>query len=388
MQRSDISLTTSHGLASSIPSSSTTLPFAIADPHQPAGRHLGQRPFVPHTIASNHETTSSSSDYIRRQMSTSGSGPDLSWDLFGATNTYPHTTSHFRSSAREPTPRLQEVPVPFDPWPAVRAHTQLRQSMENSGMSSAEISSATTKAAPLFSCNADGTYVQHDIPRESWGKRFPLCTLFCRVADSLRVELYVGLLFLFDSDKIRQDLIAQHTSRSFQSTFQTSSSFPDPSLSSTLSVAVPQLLKLPVILTLKLFQQFTGELVLTDLCLHHFVLPGAAWDSVSAYSEAVENLVSVACLVFGSHMDEHFGGPLRAFLLRARGLSQVVGYDSVVCTIRHQQCPVQSLVFLPSSLPRPFHGKPCGSCETWMGTSLGCTAVFCHCRLPFCCTFP
>jgi hypothetical protein len=83
------------------------------------------------------------------------------------------------------------------------------------------------------------------------------------------------------------------------------------------------LLKLPVITTLKLFQEFTGEVVWTDLRLHHFVPVGSAWDSVLSYSVAVENLVSIACLVFGPHMESHFGDPLRRLLQRARCLPQL-----------------------------------------------------------------
>lgn len=221
-------------------------------------------------------------------------------------------------------PRLESVPlsIPSTVAAATRealSQSQLRSNLTLAGTSEDEIAALTAKAPPVIMTDEDGDPFIHECTRDVLERRRPATTVFRRFATDKLIQDFVGKMFYFSAEALKVKLVSQHSARSFldiatESQPSMSSSALDPAL----ATAVPSLLQLPVVVNVKLFSEFCGQTPWLDLRLHHFVLPGTLWDNIVSFTQASDNLVAVAALVFGSHMVTALGDPISSFLFRAR----------------------------------------------------------------------
>lgn len=197
----------------------------------------------------------------------------------------------------------------------------LRDDLLAAGKSSVDIYAETPKAPGLVVLDEDGDPFVYDCTKENLEKRKGYSVVFRRFASDDLVARYVGPIFVFNVDLIRQDLSNDHQIRLFFEITGNPANLPPSvrSLPTHVTSQIPHLLLLPVVTSPKHFEQFVGYAPWNDLSLRHFVPPHAPWNSITSITEAINNLCALMTVVFGSHMDQLFASPLQDF--RARCVS-------------------------------------------------------------------
>lgn len=142
------------------------------------------------------------------------------------------------------------------------------------GKSSDYIDSTTPKA-PLTSIDEDFDNLLHECSKEHLEKRKAGTASYRRLATLSLIAAQVGLNFLFSSERILQSIIVAHQNQLFRDATSNG-----PTTSSDMLTLIPNLLELPVVKTIKFFEQFIGLTPWTDLSVRHFAPPSFTWGSL------------------------------------------------------------------------------------------------------------